>query len=357
MGTLDTVVSKEVMLSNRLGNVKIWRSTMKSILMKEDLWDLVADPPIQSASSSSGKDKLDRAEQILPLIESERDKLRKRRLRAKSIIELSVDIDLRVHIEEEDDPRIAWKNLLALFQTNTIADTMLVLNRWEQLRMEEHMDVATFFTKVYEIKRELQLARHAQTTGVLVHRALSRLPGRFHHLVQQIRSERIMPTLEELHARLQMEENFQVGERKQDRHDPEEALVMRIRNVVRRRYSQAPHSFGNYSHARPQGYGNNHFGRPSGFVNQELVCHRCHKPGHTARNCLAPAPLHQTPIGYGQSSALSRGTSSSNHAGQGAPNPNSFGVNILHDNSSEIHLPELPSEELLEAAYRQGRIG
>jgi hypothetical protein len=39
-----------------------------------------------------------------------------------------------------------------------------------------------------------------------------------------------MPTLEELHARLQMEENFQLGEQKQDQ---EEALVMRIKNVVR----------------------------------------------------------------------------------------------------------------------------
>ena len=43
MGILDIVVSKEIMLSSRLGNVKIWRSTMKSILMKEDLWDLVED--------------------------------------------------------------------------------------------------------------------------------------------------------------------------------------------------------------------------------------------------------------------------------------------------------------------------
>jgi hypothetical protein len=94
---------------------------------------------------------------------------------------------LRVHVEDESDPRTAWRNLLVLFQTNTIADAMLVLNRWENLRMEEQMDIATFFTKVYETRRELQLAGHAQTTGVLVHRVLSRLPGRFRHIVQQIR--------------------------------------------------------------------------------------------------------------------------------------------------------------------------
>jgi hypothetical protein len=102
---------------------------------------------------------------------------------------------------------------------------------------------------VYNTRRELQLAGHAQTTGVLVHRVLSCLPMRFRHFVQQIRSERIMPTLEELHAGLPMEENFQLDERKQD---PEEALVMRIRNVVRRRFSQPSQPFSSYNRMQGQ---------------------------------------------------------------------------------------------------------
>jgi hypothetical protein len=57
MGTLDTVVSKEVMLSNRLGNIRTWKSTMKSILMKEDLWDLVEEIAIPSESSSGEKQR------------------------------------------------------------------------------------------------------------------------------------------------------------------------------------------------------------------------------------------------------------------------------------------------------------
>jgi hypothetical protein len=92
--------------------------------------------------------------------------------------------------------------------------------------------------KVYEIKRDLQLVGHAQMIGVLVHCVLSRLPSRFQHPVQQIRSKRAMPILEELHAWLQMEENFQIGEHRVDRSDPEEALVMHICNVVRRHFPQ-----------------------------------------------------------------------------------------------------------------------
>jgi hypothetical protein len=128
MGTLDVVVSKEVMLSNKLGNFKIWRSTMKSILMKEDLWDLVKEPITVEESSS---------ETEVPLITIELDRLRKRKQRTKSIIELSIELELRIHVEDEIDPRTTWKNLLSLFHTNTIADTMLVLNKWELLKMDE----------------------------------------------------------------------------------------------------------------------------------------------------------------------------------------------------------------------------
>jgi hypothetical protein len=215
---------------------------MKSILMREDLWDLVDDITVLSGSSSGGKGKFEGIESPpSPPLTS------------------YVELDMRIHIEDENDPRAAWKSLLALFQTKAIADTLLILNRWELLRMEEQMDIATFFTKVYEIRRDLQLAGHPQTTGVMVHCVLSRLPIRFKHLVQQIWSERVMPTLEELHTRLQMEENFQIGERSLDCSDPEEVLVMRIRKVVRRRFSQNPQSFGNYS--RIQGQGNYYTGR------------------------------------------------------------------------------------------------
>ena len=168
MGTLDTIVSKEVMLSNKFGNIKIWKSTMKSILIKEDLWDLVNEPPTH-AQSSKDKGKTDTSKETSHPIGSNLDKLKKCRQKAKSIIELSIEVDLRVHIEDKNDPKIAWRNLLALFQTNIIANTMLSLNRWENLQIEDHMDIATFFTKVYEIKRELQLAGHPQMVPVIVH--------------------------------------------------------------------------------------------------------------------------------------------------------------------------------------------
>ena len=123
---------------------------MKSILMKEDLWNPVDDIVVQSGSSLGGKGKSEgtKSPQSSQLIPSEKDKLRKKRLRAKSIIEVFVELDLRIHIEDENDPRVAWKSLLALFQTNTIVDTLLILNKWELLRREDQINIATFFIRV-----------------------------------------------------------------------------------------------------------------------------------------------------------------------------------------------------------------
>ena len=82
MGTLDTVVSKEVMLSNKFGNIKTWKSTMKSILIKEDLWDLVDEPPAH-AESSTDKGKTDGFEETSHPTVSNLDKLRKRKAESK----------------------------------------------------------------------------------------------------------------------------------------------------------------------------------------------------------------------------------------------------------------------------------
>ena len=81
------------------------------------------------------------------------------------------------------------------------------------------------FHKGLDMRSE-EIRKDLQTIGVMVHRVLSKLPVRFKHLVHQIWSKEIMLTLKELHARLQMEENFQIGKRSLNCSDPKEALVM-----------------------------------------------------------------------------------------------------------------------------------
>jgi hypothetical protein len=115
--TLDIVVFKEVTLSSKLGNIKIWKSTMKSIIIKEDPWNLVDDLIAHIESSTGSKEKtnytLDERSSQYPMIDLE--KIRNKKQRAKSIIELSIEVNMRVHIENKNDPRVEWKNLLVFF--------------------------------------------------------------------------------------------------------------------------------------------------------------------------------------------------------------------------------------------------
>lgn len=59
--------------------------------------------------------------------------------------------------------------LESMYHINTIANTMVVLNKWEALRMPESMDVMTFMTRVYDIQRELVYIGHPQSNAIIVH--------------------------------------------------------------------------------------------------------------------------------------------------------------------------------------------
>ena len=74
----------------------------------------------------------------------------------------------------------------------------------------------------------------------VVQKILTHLPNRFEHFVRQVQSERTLPTLDELFSRLHLEES-NLKLRHGNNH--EEALVMRIRNVIMNRGRGGPPRF------------------------------------------------------------------------------------------------------------------
>lgn len=75
-----------------------------------------------------------------------------------------------------EDSKLAWTYLEKAFQTNTITDTMVVLNKCENLRMLENQDVVGL---VYGVLRELKDIGYPQRDTVVVHKILNRLPACF----------------------------------------------------------------------------------------------------------------------------------------------------------------------------------
>jgi len=105
----------------------------------------------------------------------------------------------------------------------------------------------------------------------VVHKILTHLPNRFEHFVRQVQSERTLPSLDELFSQLHLEES-NLKLRHGNNH--EEALVMRIRDLIKNRGCGGSSRFTK--------------GRSS---REHFFCYRCGKLGHTARVCRAPAPL------------------------------------------------------------------
>jgi hypothetical protein len=185
-GGLDNVIGEKHMLNGH--NYKEWKSLMRSVLQREDLWDLVA-PTVTPASSSNDDLNVDRrgkkpADTAEALTTAEIELRRRRRDRAMAFLRLAVTEDIRPRIEDMDDPAATWAYLAQAFQTNTIADTMVILNQWESLRMHDNQDVSTFISSVHRILRDLKNIGQEQNDIVVVNKILNRLPSRFANFAQ-----------------------------------------------------------------------------------------------------------------------------------------------------------------------------
>lgn len=174
------------------------------------------------------------------------------------------------------DPIKVWRILPDLYSTQTIADEMTTLDRWENLQMPHSMTVASFMQTVHEIINDLRDANELLSDLVIIHKILKIISFKFETLVRIIHNKQTPPTLAKLAVRLQMEE-MEIKLRS-DSH--EEAFIIRIRNAIRgcHRHNLAfgPRQFDRYNQQRRT---------------EEVECHRCHKIGDLTRDCLALAPI------------------------------------------------------------------
>jgi hypothetical protein len=305
---MDNIIAKEKLLDGP-SNFKIWRDVVENVFEKEDLYDLLGADD-ESDGSSAGED----SNVTNIIIDAERRLLRRRKRRAVEMLKLTVTPKVLTFIRHLKDPTEIWRLLNDKYHTHTIADAMALRNKWTAVRMTAGMDVSTFMQIVGEILSVLRYAGVVIDNDTTVHKILIELPQRFKKFVRSVQQETVMPTLENLGARLHLEESnmkLRAGNM------TEEALVMRIRHAVRS--NQARGRFPNYgssgsggSGSMPQHGGN--FSQPTAgrfdqsraanSNRQELMCFRCGQPGHISRYCLAPSSVVQQPPKPGMSAHL-----------------------------------------------------
>jgi hypothetical protein len=128
MGTLDNVIAKEKMLASP-SNYKVWKTTMRNVFEKEDLWDCIE--PFEEEPESEGE--MEELEEVAPRQrQPNREEIwkeRKCKARALGVLRLMLTEGVQDVIEHISDPREAWLELQCLYQTKTIADMMLLRNK------------------------------------------------------------------------------------------------------------------------------------------------------------------------------------------------------------------------------------
>lgn len=61
-------------------------------------------------------------------------------------------------ISDLKDRGAVWKKLQDLYQTNTLADIVVLRNKWSAARIEDSMDVLAFIQLIYGLMKELHAA-------------------------------------------------------------------------------------------------------------------------------------------------------------------------------------------------------
>ena len=208
------------------------------------------------------------------------------------MLNLTVSPKVLPFIRDIRDPAVAWRFLNEKYNTHTIADAMTLRNQWASFSMTDKMDVVTFMQSIAELLNELRNVGVIIDNDTAVHKILTELPSRFEIFVRTILNEPRMPSLDNLGARLHLEES---NLKLRSGNSSEEALVMRFRHMIR----QGPQrkSFGHHASAAVESGGRPNYEPSRGPSNRGdvIFCFRCNQQGHIARYCVAPSSVVQPP--------------------------------------------------------------
>jgi hypothetical protein len=112
-GGEQTVLGDSTKLSG-VSNYSVWKFRIRTILQKEDLWDVVVPNSGQNGvlTVNIGGDATSNAEA---------ERIHARRMqKALAILCLSVRDEIIPHIGDEQDPAVVWRTIKSLYETNTI---------------------------------------------------------------------------------------------------------------------------------------------------------------------------------------------------------------------------------------------
>ena len=129
-------------------NYPSWNYNAKLVLMERGLWGIANGSEAAPVIKEEEKDK-DENVKLLKAWQLRSDK-------AYSIIALSVEKSIQVHISSTTDPHEAWNILKSQFQVTSVSQIVRLNRRFYAANMEESEDVLKFITRMTSLAQELR---------------------------------------------------------------------------------------------------------------------------------------------------------------------------------------------------------
>ena len=145
-------------------NYQSWKYNIKLVLMERGLWGFVEGTEVAPDDTATT---------------TVRNSYRLRSDKAYSLIALSVQKDLQVHISSTIDPRAAWEILQKQFECVSITQIVRLNRRFYAATMKEGTDIMTHLTYMTSLAEQLRELREEITPQKFATVVLGSLPDSY----------------------------------------------------------------------------------------------------------------------------------------------------------------------------------
>lgn len=256
-------------------NYQSWKYNIKLVLMERGLWSFIAggeESPPETATTNV------------------RNAYRLRSDKAYSLIALSVEKNLQVHISTTTDPKIAWDTLKNQFECVSITQVVRLNRKFYAATMNEGTDILEHLTHMTTLAEQLREMNEEISDKKFATVVLGSLPESYDNLISSLNTQKIEELNWENIKALLIEEQLkrtEKGAKQLELSSRNEALFSKkggmFGNKRKQDYNPRQRSR-EYNHRqRSQEY--NPRQRSQERSLGDTRCFKCGKLGHIVRNC------------------------------------------------------------------------
>ena len=186
-------------------NYAIWKFRIKTLLQKEDLWEMVTIEDALAGQEGSDED--------IDEVQMQSQYTYRQKNHVWSLLCLLVRDEVIPHIANIEDLAQIWRTLKSLYENSGNAQKLYLESKLHSLRMEERGKVANFLKKIWEVTNKLSAIGDLIKEHEIVEHILNSMPESYDNIINTIGCRSIYPPLtklmgilihEEVHWELQL---------------------------------------------------------------------------------------------------------------------------------------------------------